>query len=90
MHRTLTTAYGISKNYGVPSGNSMATPHVAGAAALYISGKPDATADHVRKALVTGGECSGSAERAGGVVCNSGSLVRMVTCDVRGKVTMKC
>jgi subtilisin family serine protease len=34
------------------SGTSMATPHVAGAAALYLQGNPGATAQQVRDALV--------------------------------------
>ena len=68
---TLTTTYGISKNYGVLSGTSMATPHVAGAAALYIGANMGATADAVRQALVTKGECPGGGYTAGGPVCAS-------------------
>jgi subtilisin family serine protease len=66
---TLTTTYG--KNYGVLSGTSMATPHVAGAAALYIGAHLGATADAVRQALVTKGECPGGGYTAGGPVCAS-------------------
>ncbi|MEU3447283.1 S8 family serine peptidase [Streptomyces thermolilacinus] len=36
------------------SGTSMATPHVVGAAAVYLSGHKDATPDDVAKALVDG------------------------------------
>ena len=37
------------------SGTSMASPHVAGVAALYLSANPGATAQQVRDALVTNG-----------------------------------
>jgi subtilisin family serine protease len=37
------------------SGTSMASPHVAGVAALYLSANPTATAQQVRDALVTNG-----------------------------------
>lgn len=36
------------------SGTSMATPHVVGAAAVYLAGHPDATPDKVAEALVAG------------------------------------
>ncbi|MFE5482514.1 S8 family serine peptidase [Streptomyces sp. NPDC056527] len=36
------------------SGTSMATPHVVGAAAVYLAGHPDATPDQVAEALVAG------------------------------------
>ncbi|NGO14282.1 S8 family peptidase [Streptomyces sp. HC44] len=36
------------------SGTSMATPHVAGAAAVYLAGHPDATPDQVSQALTDG------------------------------------
>ncbi|MFF7181166.1 S8 family serine peptidase [Streptomyces sp. NPDC008121] len=36
------------------SGTSMATPHVVGAAAVYLAGHPDATPDQVAQALVGG------------------------------------
>ena len=71
---TLTATYGVSKNYGVLSGTSMATPHVAGAAALYIGAHAAAPADQVRQALVGGGECAGTTAAAGGVVCGGGWL----------------
>ncbi len=45
-----TTAYNTYSRY---SGTSMATPHVAGAVALYASVKPGATDTAIKNALLT-------------------------------------
>ena len=46
--------------YGTFSGTSMATPHVAGAVALYASANPNATAAEIRTALLSSTEATAS------------------------------
>ena len=51
----ITSAWNDSDNgSNTISGTSMATPHVVGAAAIYLSGHPDATPDEVATALTEG------------------------------------
>ncbi|WP_458742759.1 S8 family peptidase [Candidatus Nitrosocosmicus sp. T] len=45
-------------SYATMSGTSTASPHVAGAAALYMASNPDASPSAVRNALVNGGSLS--------------------------------
>ncbi|OGE45315.1 hypothetical protein A3B39_04505 [Candidatus Daviesbacteria bacterium RIFCSPLOWO2_01_FULL_37_10] len=49
-----------SSSYNTISGTSMATPHVAGAAALYIKSNPLSSWNQVRDALVAAAEALGS------------------------------
>ena len=52
---SVTSAWYTSDNAGaVVSGTSMASPHVAGAAALYLQGAPSASPSVVRDAIVNG------------------------------------
>jgi subtilisin family serine protease len=52
--RIASTAYTGNSATATMSGTSMASPHVAGAAALVLAGRPTATPAQVRDALVTG------------------------------------
>jgi subtilisin len=52
---TLNKEINLPKNYGQLSGTSQASPHVAGAAALYKSLHPHATTAQVYNALITSG-----------------------------------
>lgn len=50
----------LSNSYATVSGTSMASPHVAGGAALYIATHPSALWGEVKNALVSAGESNGS------------------------------
>jgi subtilisin len=50
----------LGGGYNTISGTSMATPHVAGSAALYIASHPGALWSQVRNALVSAGEALGA------------------------------
>ena len=48
------STFGADNTYGSWNGTSMATPHVAGVAALYFTANPNATAAQVNAAIVSG------------------------------------
>jgi subtilisin family serine protease len=50
-----------AQDYDTLNGTSMATPHVAGAAAIYLKAHPNATPEDVRNALTSIGECTDGA-----------------------------
>jgi len=49
---TLPSRFKFQSKYGSYSGTSMATPHVSGAAAMYLSLNPTATAAQVKAAIL--------------------------------------
>ena len=55
----------LAGGYNTISGTSMASPHAAGAAALYIANNPGATPAAVGDALVNAGECADGAVHGG-------------------------
>jgi subtilisin len=65
---TLNDPTGANKelNYDTLTGTSMASPHVAGAAALYLGANLGATPKQVRAALTMGGECPSPPSPDGG------------------------
>ncbi|MFB7596755.1 S8 family serine peptidase [Streptomyces sp. NPDC056160] len=68
--------------YRTMSGTSMATPHVAGAAAVVRQAHPDWTAQHIKTALVssarTGGNVAGADQTGGGVLDVFGAVNQKV------------
>jgi subtilisin family serine protease len=55
--------------YGTLTGTSMATPHVTGAAALYLQAHPGVLPKQVRLGLTTSGECVGGVGTGGPLTC---------------------
>lgn len=51
--------YGVTRNYGYLAGTSMATPHVAGTAALLLSINPDLTPQQIRTIIEASAEDRG-------------------------------
>ncbi|AUH44397.1 S8 family peptidase [Streptomyces sp. CMB-StM0423] len=68
--------------YRTMSGTSMATPHVAGAAAIVRQAHPDWTAQQIKAALVasarTGGKVAGADQTGGGVLDVAGAVEQKV------------
>jgi len=59
----ITTNYGLSEDYGPLAGTSMATPHVAGFAALIMSMNPGLSPDSVRQIMMNTADDLGPAGR---------------------------
>ncbi|MGD2063087.1 MAG: S8 family serine peptidase [Nitrospirota bacterium] len=62
------TGEGIDLDYDTLTGTSMASPHVAGAVALYLETHPGASPADVRVALAAAGECAGGGT-GGSITC---------------------
>ena len=55
--------------YAIASGTSMASPHVAGVAALVRSANPNLTPAQVEDLLKSSGECPNTSQNTGGGTC---------------------